>query len=187
MDKKPEITGINFVLTLSSILFLALISGFLSDNLSKFCLVACTEVKMPVTIQGIAFISLSLGLRAVVLFFMFMAGWLYFRKRDLFLKILIVWLWIAAAGLVIYIIPLLQMGPLWRFLIKIHLSYPIAALIFIIAWVFYLRKSKQIKQIFIHKLAKADIIFFILAFFSSIIIKSVSFYNEWRVMAQVFR
>lgn len=165
MLKKIALSAINDFLILVSIMILMFISGFLTDNLIKFCLLAGVGGRISIAAMGIVFICLSLGFRSIILFFMIAACWLYFRKREIFPKILIVWLCIAAAGLLVYIIQILQIGPIWRFLIKIHPAYSITAFIFSILWGLYLKKSKRARKEFIYKLTKPDIVFFAVIFF----------------------
>jgi len=184
--KKTAFSAINNFLVLASIMILMLISGFLADNIMKFCLLEAAKIKISAVARGMAFICLSLGLRSIILFFMIAACWLYFRKREIFPKILIIWLCIAAAGLSVYIIQILQLGPIWRFLIKIHPAYSITAFIFTVLWALYLKKSKQVKNAFIYKLAKPDIIFFALIFCLIFIFASFQFYQERDIVKSLF-
>lgn len=159
-------------------MILMLVSAFLTDNFMKFCLLTGAEIKISAVARGIAFICLSLGISSIELFFMLVACWLYFRKREIFPKILIIWLCMAAAGLLVYIIQILQIGPVGRFLIKIHPAYSITAFIFTVLWALYLKKSRQVKNTFIHKLTKPDIIFFAIIFCLIFIFASFKFYQE---------
>jgi hypothetical protein len=188
MLRKIIIPAINALLFATSIMMLLAVSGFLTDTFGLFLLPVFAGNKL---LTATAIILLW-GLKYGILFFTLTTSWLFFRKRESFPKIFVIWLWIVAACSLIYLILWLNV-PILRINIPVFhpsspalLLYPIAGFILVIFWSLYFKKSQRFKNRFVHKLNKADIVFFVFVSTLIFIFTASCFYRAGVILKNIF-
>ncbi len=148
--KEVIISAINDLILFTSIMIALFISGFLIDTFSILLFPLSTVNKISMAIAAI----FLWGIKCIVLSFTFAASWLFFRRREIFPKMFIIWLRIVAVGSLIYLIlwintPILRLDiPIFHPSSSILLLYPIIGIILVIAWSLYFKKSQRLKDTF---------------------------------------